>query len=109
MTIRWIEVEPSNGGLISAAASVSNGYRQLMADKIIAILYIKKHLLFCSKCNQEQGIYCEKGQALFKEIGERLGEYGAFLKTMNNFQKMYETFGPIVEDGYIEESIKGTG
>jgi len=96
--VRWYDVEPSNGGLISAAASVSDGFRQIMVDKIVAITYLKMHFWLCTECDPDNKVFCSKAKNLFTEIDERFSSYAGFLKATSDFQKMYETFGPIQDD-----------
>lgn len=82
--VNWKEVPYPN--LISAVASIAQGYEQFYSDLVVANEAIINHFENCDDCNKHE--YCPDMKEIALEINRRFSEFKAFFKTMNSLERM---------------------
>ena len=97
--IIWTEVVSPM--LISAVASIEQGFRQFYCDLGVYLNHVVKHISGCQTCDLEQKIACNYMNFLNEELKERFSEYDDFFNAVNSLEKMFAWTGLIKEDGDV--------
>ena len=112
--IKWMEAEYGNGGLISAAASIDQGFRQLFMDRMTAICKVALHLSTCDICKTdhiteedliEKTERCIKFKAIIDDIDSKLKEHSGFLEALKTISSINSWYKPSPDEPSIMHDL----
>lgn len=112
--IKWMEAEYGHGGLISAAASLDQGFRQLFMDRMTALCKIALHLSTCDICKTdhitkedliEKTKRCSKLKTIKDDIDSRLKEHSGFLGALGTINSINSWYKPSPDEPSVMHDL----
>jgi hypothetical protein len=100
--VKWINLK-NEYGLISAATTLEQTFRQVELDILVVILTLGKHGLRCKNCNS--GRPCDRLKRYQGEIERRFKDYEGFFDVVKELMEIGSWYQPSSDEPSIMHEI----